>query len=127
MTRFSHIEEERPVLSAAFKGTEEYKEVVGEASVYLLSHGMCLCASFSNLPPSEKFPFHIHEGFDCERAGEHLLELPDIMSDKYGEAYALFYCDRYNLHEISGRAIMLHIKKNGEEPSIACGVLKRIL
>ncbi|MCH5204332.1 MAG: superoxide dismutase family protein [Oscillospiraceae bacterium] len=127
MTRFSHIEEERPVLTAAIRGMENYKEIVGEVCVYMLSHGMCFCANISNLPPAQSLTVHIHEGFVCENAGGHFLDLPDIISDKLGEAYALYYFDKRSLYEIAGRVIMFHIKKDGEEPAIACGVLKRVL
>lgn len=127
MSKFSYIEQERPVLSAALRGTEGFEEVSGEVSVYSIDHGMCLCAAFSGLPVSQKLPFHIHESMLCENAGGHLLELPDIMSDRLGEAYALYYCDRLPLSEIAGKAIMLHIKTDGEEPPIACGILERIL
>ncbi|MCH5207468.1 MAG: hypothetical protein J1F04_01180 [Oscillospiraceae bacterium] len=127
MSKFAYIENERPVLSAKLRGTDGYENVVGEVLVHKLENGLCLCASFSGLPASQALPFHIHEGTSCENAGGHLLELPDIMSDRNGEAYAHYCFDRLNLSEISEHAIMLHVRKNGEEPAIACGVLKHVL
>ena len=127
MSKFAYIENERPVLSAKLRGTDGYENVVGEVLVHKLESGLCLCASFSGLPASQALPFHIHEGTSCENAGDHLFDLPDIMSDQSGEAYALYYFDRCSVSDIAGRVIMLHIKKEGKEPAIACGVLKRIL
>ncbi|MCH5196379.1 MAG: hypothetical protein J1F28_06680 [Oscillospiraceae bacterium] len=127
MSKISYIEHERPVLSADLRGTEGHESVAGEVSVHKLENGLCLCASFTGLPASQYLPFHIHEGTSCENAGGHLLELPDIMSDRNGEAYAHYYFDRQNLSEISEHSIMLHVRKNGEEPAIACGVLKKVL
>ena len=127
MTKFSYIEEERPVLYAELHGTEGHDEIVGEVFIYHLTHGLCLCATFSKLPPSQNLPFHIHEGTSCDNAGGHIFEFPDIMSDKNGEAYAHYYFDKYSVSELAGKAIMLHIKVDGEEPAIACGVLKRVL
>ena len=127
MSKFAYIENERPVLSAKLRGTDGYENVVGEVLVHKLESGLCLCASFSGLPASQALPFHIHEGFDCDSAGDHLLDLPDIISDRSGEAYALYYFDKYGVSDIAGRVIMLHIKKESKEPAIACGVLKHVL
>ena len=38
-----------------------------------------------------------------------------------------FYIDKTRLSDISGKVVMLHKKIDGDEPKIACGVLKRIL
>ena len=127
MSKLSYIEQERPVLSAKLNGTEGNEKIRGEVNVYKLENGLFLCADFSNLPPSQSLPFHIHEGKTCDDAGGHFLEFPDIMSDRYGEASARYYFDRKTLDEISGKPIMLHIKSGNDEPKIACGILERVL
>lgn len=127
MSEFSYIEQERPVLHAKMNGMNGYEKAAGEVNVYQTKNGLCLYAHFTNVPASQYLPFHIHEGLICEDAGEHLLDFPDIMSDRFGEADAHYYFDKPDLSEISGKAIMLHIKAGDSEPKIACGILERVL
>lgn len=127
MSRFSYMEQERPVLSAKLRGTDGFETVEGEVFVYYLPNGLYLSANFNNLPSSRDLPFHIHEGLICADAGGHLLELPDLFSDSFGEAAFRLYFDKQTLWEISGKPIMLHVKSDGKEPKIACGILERVL
>ena len=127
MSRFSYMEQERPVLSARLHGTEGFESVIGEALVYFLPNGLYITASFSNLPTSQDIPFHIHEGLLCENAGGHLLEFPDLFSDKSGEASFQLYFDKRTLWEVSGKPLVLHAKIGGKEQKIACRLLERVL
>lgn len=127
MSRFSYMEQERPVLSAKLHGIEGFEAIDGEVFVYFLSNGLYLSANFKNLPQSQDLPFHIHQGLICADAGGHLLELPDLFSDQSGEASFQLYFDKQTLWEISGKPIMLHVKSDGKEPKISCGLLERVL
>lgn len=127
MSRFSYMEQERPVLSAELHGTEGYEAAVGKAYVYFLPNGLYFTANFNNLPSSQELPFHIHEGLLCEDAGGHLLEFPDLFADQYGEASYQLYFDKRTLWEISGKPLVIHVNINGKPQKIACGLLERVL
>ena len=104
VTKFSFVEQDRPVLRAELKGEGEHSGVYGIVYVYTLPNGVYV-----------KGP------------GEKILILPDLMSDMDGKASTQTYLDRVNSTQIAGRPMVLHLKADGQEPQIACGLLSRVL
>ena len=128
ITKYSFVEQDRPVLTADVTGTADYPDIRGTVNVYTLSDGIYLHGEIEGLPPSHDHAFHIHSGSMCEEPGEKLLTLPDIMSGADGRASAKIQLDRVNSTQIAGKPIVLHIKEDGEEKqTIACGLLSRVL
>ncbi|MBP1563934.1 MAG: hypothetical protein J6C38_09505 [Oscillospiraceae bacterium] len=127
MTKYAFMEQERAVLYADMNGTNGHEEINGGVFVFNLPEGLYFALELSGLPKNKALPFHIHEGTICEKSGEKTIVLPDVNSDSRGNASMQFYIDKTRLSDISGKVIMLHEMIDGEEPKIACGVLKRIL
>lgn len=127
MTKFAFMEQERAVLYADMNGTNGHEEINGGVFVFNLPEGLYFALELSGLPKNRALPFHVHEGTICENSGEKTIVLPDVNSDSRGNASMQFYIDKTSLSDISGKVIMLHEMIDGEEPKIACGVLKRIL
>ena len=127
VTEFAFIEQDRPVLEAELRGGEKYPDMRGMVYVYTLPKGIYFQCDFKNLPKNNDFAFHVHEGLLCEKNGEKILPLPDIFSDGTGSASAQINIDRADHTQIAGRPIMLHLKSNGEEITVACGLLRRVL
>lgn len=124
---FSFMEQDRPVLAAELRGVAEYPDINGTAYVYTLQNGMYIQIDIDKVPESSNFAIHVHEGLICENAGEKLLPLPDLVSDKDGKISSMLYIDTMNSTQIAGKPIMLHLKQNGSEIHAACGLLERIL
>lgn len=127
ITRFSFMEQDRPVLEARLLGGRDFPEAEGRAYIYYLPNGIYVQADFTRLPASSDFAFHVHEGFLCDAPGEKVLLLPDVFSDENGSASAQVYLDRANAAQIAGRPIVIHLKRGSEEVTVACGLLGRIL
>lgn len=128
VTEFSFMESDRPVLEAEILGGAEYPDINGSAYVYYLPDRIYLQADFDKLPESNQFGFHIHEGLLCEAPGGKLLPLPDMYSDENGKASMQVFLDGATLRQISGKPIMLHLKRDGKDDMVvACGLLNRIL
>lgn len=127
MTKFAFIEQDRAVLYADMNGTNGHEEINGGMFVFNLPEGIYFALELSGLPENQALPFHVHEGTLCENSGEKAIILPDVNSDSRGNASMQFYIDKTRLSDISGKVVMLHKKIDGDEPKIACGVLKRIL
>lgn len=127
MTKYAFMEQERAVLYADMNGTNGHEEINGGVFVFNLPEGLYFALELSGLPKNKALPFHVHEGTICENSGEKTIVLPDVNSDSRGNASMKFYIDKTSLSDISGKVIMLHEMIDGEEPKIACGVLKRIL
>ena len=127
MTKFAFIEQDRAVLYADMNGTNGHEEINGGVFVFNLPEGLYFALELSGLPENQALPFHVHEGTLCENSGEKAIILPDVNSDSRGNASMQFYIDKTRLSDISGKVVMLHKKIDGDEPKIACGVLKRIL
>lgn len=125
--QYSFMEQERPVLQANIVGNAEYPNVKGEVYVYVLPNGIYVQGDVEGLPKSSDFAFHVHEGLVCEELGDKVLVLPDAMSDEEGVGSAQVYLDRVNSTQIAGKPIVMHLKTDGEETQIACGLLSRIL
>lgn len=127
ITKFSFVEQDRPVLRAELKGEGEHSGVYGIVYVYTLPNGVYVQGNIEGLPSSSNFSFHVHEGLECKGPGEKILILPDLMSDMDGKASTQTYLDRVNSTQIAGRPMVLHLKADGQEPQIACGLLSRVL
>lgn len=127
MTKFAFIEQDRAVLYADMNGSNGHEEINGGVFVFNLPEGIYFALELSGLPENQALPFHVHEGTLCENSGEKAIILPDVNSDSRGNASMQFYIDKTRLSDISGKVVMLHKKIDGDEPKIACGVLKRIL
>lgn len=125
MTKYAFIEQDRAVLYADMNGANG--EISGGVFVFNLPEGLYFALELSGLPKNRALPFHVHEGTICADAGEKAIVLPDVNSDSRGNASMQFYIDNTSLSDISGKVVMLHEKIDGDEPKIACGVLKRIL
>ena len=128
VTKYSFVEQDRPVLTADIAGSAEYPDIRGTVHVYTLPEGIYLLGEFEGLPKSRDHAFHIHSGTVCEEVGEKLLTLPDVMSGADGKASAKIQLDRVSSTQIAGKPIVLHIKEDGKEKQmIACGLLTRVL
>ena len=127
VTEFAFVEQDRPVLEAELRGGEKYPDMRGKVYVYALPGGIYLQGDFQNMPKNSDFAFHVHDGLLCEKKGEKILLLPDIFSDGSGNASAQISIDRVEHTQIAGRPIVLHLKSNGEEITVACGLLRRVL
>ena len=128
VTKYSFIEQDRPVLGADIAGGADYPDIKGTVCVYALPDGIWLHGEFEGLPKSQDHAFHIHNGSVCDEVGEKLLTLPDVMACADGKASALIRLDRVDHTRIAGKPIVLHIKEDGKEKQmIACGLLERIL
>lgn len=127
VTKFSFIEQDRPVLQAELKGVGEHGGVYGVVYVYVLPNGIYVHGELEGLPSASDFAFHVHEGLECKEHGEKILILPDVMSDANGKASTQTYLDRASSTQIAGRPIVIHLKADGRETEMACGLLSRIL
>ena len=127
VTKFAFCEQDRPVLEAELRGGEKYPDMRGKVYVYALPEGIYLQGDFENMPKNSDFAFHVHDGPLCDQKGEKILLLPDIFSDGTGRASAQINIDRADHTQIAGKPIVLHLKSNGEEITVACGLLRRVL
>ena len=127
VTKHAFTEQDRPVLKATVKGIAGYPRVEGAVHIYALPNGIYLQGDFTGLPKSSDFAFHVHEGLACEELGDKLLPLPDIMSDAEGKASTQLYLDRVMSTIIAGKPIVFHLKADGKETQVACGLLARVL
>lgn len=127
VTDYAFMEQDRPVLETELLGGELYPDIRGKVYVYFLPGGIYLQGDFRNMPINSDFAFHVHEGLLCEEKGEKILLLPDIFSDGNGNASLQVYLDRALHSQIAGRPIVLHIKSGGDETTVACGLLRRVL
>lgn len=128
VTKYSFIEQERPVLKAEVKGKAGYPALNGMIYFYDLPNGVYIQGEVDGLPKSDEFAFHVHEGVVCENHGDKILIMPNLLSDAKGKASAQIYLDKLRSTQIAGRPIVLHLKAaDGTENEIACGLLSRIL
>lgn len=121
------MEQERPVLQANVTGNADYPDLKGTVYIYTLPDRIYLQGDIEGLPKTSDFAFHVHEGLVCEEVGEKILVLPDAMSDADGKASTQIHLDRVNSTQIAGKPIIMHLKTDGKEVQIACGLLSRVL
>lgn len=127
VSEYAFMEQERPILKAEIIGNKDYPDVHGDIYVYILGNGFYLQGDFTGLPKNSDFAFHVHEGLICEEMGEKKLPLPDVMSDASGTSSAQIYLDRIDVNTLADHPIVIHLKVDGQEATIACGELKRVL
>lgn len=127
VTKYSFVEQDRPVLQAELIGNADYPDVRGLVHVYFLPGGIYLQGDVEGLPKTSEFAFHVHEGAECEGHGDKILILPDAMSDADGKASMQVYLDRVDSTRIAGRPLVLHLRVGDQTPEVACGLLARIL
>ncbi len=125
--KYSFIKQDRPVLKAELRGGAEFPDLHGDVYVYDLPSGIYLQGDFEGLPATEELPFHVHDGLACEKHGEKILILPDVMSDANGAASAQIYLDRVNSTQIAGKPIVMHLHRGDTDVELACGLLDRVL
>ncbi len=127
VTDYAYMEQDRPVLEAELRGGEQYPEIRGKVYVYILPGGIYLQGDFRNMPINSDFAFHVHEGLLCEGKGEKILLLPDVFSDGNGNASMQVCLDRALHSQIADRPIVVHLKSDGGESTVACGLLRHVL
>lgn len=154
------LKENVPAAIAFVRGNAANPDLNGTVKFYQTSYyGILIEAEIYGLPDSSKentsqhtsnfYAMHIHENGNCtlpfDQTGEHFNpermphpfhagDLPPLLSS-YGFAWSVFYDERFSIHEIMGRSIIIH--KNADDfttqPSgnsgekIGCGVIQSIL
>lgn len=138
-----------PSLVAVIQGGEGRRYLQGTAKFFQMPGGILVEVEISGLPTNGFFGLHIHEGGSC--TGQlfadtgmhydptnkphpmHVGDLPPLLSAG-GKAYMAVLTDRFSMHEIVGRTVMIHSKRDdfrtqpagdsGEK--IACGVIQAV-
>ena len=143
--------------AAVIHGSESYPDVTGVARFYQTAKGVIVCAEASGLPrdgsPCHEriFGFHIHKGTDCGGNMDdpfadamahydpdgcahpyHAGDLPPLLGND-GLAFSVFLTNRFSLHEVIGRTVIIHDHPDdfttqpsgGSGTKIACGVIQR--
>ncbi len=140
---------------ALIKGSDKYPEINGQVRFYQTNSGVLVAAEVSGLPQpaglceSPVFAFHIHSGGSCSGDAQdpfaevmnhynpgdcahpyHAGDLPPLFGNN---GYALSICltDRFTVHEIIGKAVIIHANPDDftTQPSgnagekIACGIV----
>lgn len=138
------------IAQASIKGDEKKpgtKDISGEVDFYNFGNGSVILSTIHNLPRTETniFAFHIHEIGDCsddflnagahygdENHPNHKGDMPPLFSNN-GDAFQLFYTERFSIDEIVGRSIIIHEQPDDftSQPSgnsgarIACGIISK--
>ena len=154
--RFVHpdtLMHRRPQAWATLKGSALYPSIVGTVRFYAHPYGVLIVTEVEGLPKpdgvcaSPVFAFHIHEGSFCTgdekdpfantqmhynplgcRHPFHAGDLPPLFGAN-GYVFSACLTDRFALHEIIGRTVVLHSSPDDftTQPSgnagtkIACG------
>lgn len=141
---------------AIVKGGKLYPNIKGIVYFKETQEGVLVTAKIDHLPQSENtctgkfFGFHIHEGSSCTGNDKdefadvkshynpnncphpfHKGDLPPLL-EKNGYAYLSFLTNKFRIHDIIGRAIIIHDMPDDftTQPSgnsgtkIACGIIK---
>ena len=150
---FYTLEKGMPAAYANISGNDKAPDLHGMAYFYQVMCGTLVEIEVFGLPsPADAqagsfHGLHIHENGDCtspfDNTGEHYnpCDLPHPMHagdmppllGNCGYAYSLFYTDRFNADEITGRSIIIHSSPDdfATQPSgnsgskIGCGVIFR--
>ncbi len=138
-----------PYAYAQIKGGGSYAQVFGYVYFFKLPAGVIVMADVEGLPhtSSNIFAFHIHEGDNCDnnflntgghfnptaQHPNHAGDLPPLFSNN-GQAWFAFYTERFNINDIIGRLVVVHLQVDdfttqpagnaGEK--IACGKIVKI-
>ncbi len=148
MERFPYVRNAK----ARIRGGEQAPMLRGEATFSQQREGVLITVRVQGLPHSDTgfFALHIHEGDSCggkafaETGGHynpgddlhpmHAGDLPPLLSYHGGKAYLQVITDRFRLHDIINRTLVIHSGTDDfhTQPSgnagekIACGVIRRI-
>mgnify|MGYP000145055698 CR=1 FL=1 len=147
-----------PKAIAIINGNDKYPKISGTVQFYQCNNGTLVTARIFNLPNSTEkcnnniFAFHIHQGKSCTGNENdsfadtkahynpnncphpyHSGDLPPLFGNN-GHAYMSVLTDRFNVDEIIGRTVVIHLMLDDfkTQPSgnsgekIACGVIKYI-
>lgn len=150
----AEVYKSKPLAVAEIQGSEDYSGIKGKVSFYKVEQGVVVAASIHNLPKTETdiFAFHIHAGSDCncnhsdhfQGAGphynpnntphpQHAGDLPPLFGNN-GLAWLAVLTDRFQIEDILGRAVIIHLNPDDftTQPAgnagtrIACGIVKKV-
>lgn len=137
----------RPAAHAQVRGNASYPNIMGDVFFYPFNQGSLVLARITGLPGNGFLGFHIHEHGDCSNEGDvplghagghfnphgqlhpdHSGDLPVLLSSG-GQAYTIFYTDRFRPQDVINRAVIIHDKPDDyrSQPAgdsgtrIACG------
>lgn len=130
--KFSSVLRQHPHAVARVAGSEDYSSIRGEVRFYQMQHGVLVVAEIMGLPAPEGkcgspvFGFHIHAGNECAGNNDdpfadamthynpgdcphpyHAGDLPPLFGNK-GYAFMAVLTDRFSLHEILGKTVIIH-------------------
>lgn len=145
---FKYLARTSPNASATIKGGKDFPSIFGTAEFYQLRRGVIVALDISGLPKTSTnvFGCHIHEGDSCENnfaeSGGHYNpnsqphpchagDMPPLFAFD-GDAFNVFYTERFSVAEVVGRAVILHqsaddftTQPSGNSGSkIACGIIQ---
>jgi Cu/Zn superoxide dismutase len=145
-----------PDAVAYIKGGHDYSGIRGIAKFYATKGGILVYTEVGGLPfdsgrPFRIFAYHIHSGDSCE--GDHADPFADALAHynptnaehpyhagdlpplfaNYGFAWNTVLTSRFNINEIIGRAVIIHLDPDDfvTQPSgnsgekIACGIIEK--
>jgi Cu-Zn family superoxide dismutase len=145
----------RPDAKAVLRGGPSHPNLRAEVKFFQTSDGVLVSTVASGLPEKDGpcaggvFGFHIHEGTSCTgteadpfadtkghfnpggcRHPYHAGDMPPLFSNN-GRAFSVFLTNRFRLHEIVGRTVVIHAGRDdftpqpggGSGAKIACGVI----
>lgn len=140
-----------PMAEAMLQGSAAYPELKGMVTLFQTEKGVLVVADIHGLPEQDPcggvFGFHIHEGNGCggddfaDTKGHynpknclhpyHAGDLPPLFSNR-GSAWMAVLTDRFQLKEVIGRTIVIHLHPDDfmTQPAgnsgmkIACGVIQ---
>jgi Cu-Zn family superoxide dismutase len=142
-----------PYAIANIYGNHLASNLYGTIKLYPWHQGTLVQTEIFNLPINQNkslfFGFHLHEGNTCEnnfkKVGGHYNptnqqhplhagDLPPLLSNNSGYAYAVIYTERFKPSEVINRVFIIHqnpddfrTQPSGDSgPMIACGVIEKI-
>lgn len=132
-----------PDAHAEVSGNNNHPELEGDVYFYGVHGGTIVVADVRNLPEGNQFHgFHIHEGSDCDNAGQHYAgnqvqhpnhagDMPPLLAND-GIAFQVFYTSRFFPEDVVGKTVVIHEMRDDfkTQPSgdvgemIACGEIE---
>ena len=144
--------EDHPSAVAMVRGSAAEPDLQGRVHFFQMDDGVLVIADISGLPEQNPcggvFGFHIHEGRGCggddfaETKGHfnptncahpyHAGDLPPLFSNQ-GSTWMAVLTDRFQLDEIIGRTVVVHLQPDDfmTQPAgnsgrkIGCGVIRQ--
>ena len=145
-----HLLHKQPQARAWIQGSSKYPQIRGTVNLYQTNSGVLIAAEVWGLPKESSFlGFHVHESGHCDgdtgdplshvgahynpdhtEHPHHAGDLPPLMNNG-GRALSIFMTDRFTVHEVIGRAFIIHASPDDfiTQPSgnsgekIACGII----